>query len=87
MGWGVQEADKRGVDAYVDATDQGRPLYAKYGFVADAPREFTLEKLPNTPRRKDLEEQLIPFTWWPMYRFARGTNDTDTGKLPWEKGA
>ena len=31
--WGCDLADSQGVEAYVDATKDGAPLYAKFGFI------------------------------------------------------
>lgn len=33
MEWGVQRADEDGVECYLDATPEGKPLYGRYGFV------------------------------------------------------
>ena len=30
--WGLQKADELGIDAFVEATDDGRPLYTAKGF-------------------------------------------------------
>lgn len=32
MQWGVDQADAEGVECYLDATPQGKPLYEKSGF-------------------------------------------------------
>lgn len=32
MAWGVARADEDGVEAYLDATPEGKPLYVKFGF-------------------------------------------------------
>lgn len=32
MDWGVKHADSSGLISYVQATKEGRPLYAKFGF-------------------------------------------------------
>ncbi len=32
MAWGTKEADDRGLISYVQASPEGRGLYAKYGF-------------------------------------------------------
>lgn len=31
--WGLAKADHDGVEAYVSASPEGKPLYEKYGFV------------------------------------------------------
>ena len=34
--WGCDLADKNGVQAYVDASKDGAPLYARFGFVDES---------------------------------------------------
>ena len=83
--WGINEADKRNLETYIDATEAGRLFYKRNGFNEGIPREFTLQDLTATPRRKELEEKLLPFRWWPMHRPAGGKYETGKGLLPWEK--
>lgn len=33
MEWGIKKADELGVDAFVEATETGKLLYEKYGFI------------------------------------------------------
>ncbi|GAA5895892.1 hypothetical protein JCM6882_001404 [Rhodosporidiobolus microsporus] len=37
LDWGCKKADEKGVPMYLEATDVGLPLYAKYGFKTDRP--------------------------------------------------
>ena len=30
--WGIERADKAGVEAYLEGTEVGKPLYEKFGF-------------------------------------------------------
>lgn len=85
MDWGIKQADAKGMEAYLDATDIGRELYRTWGFLEDKPKEFTVEEFEATPRRKELEKELLPFVWWPMHRPVGGKYEAGKGQLPWEK--
>ena len=37
--WGVQQADRDGLGCFVDASDEGVPVYRKFGFVGQVPFE------------------------------------------------
>jgi predicted N-acetyltransferase YhbS len=37
VGWGADLADRDGVEAFVDASDQGKPVYAKFDFEPQTP--------------------------------------------------
>jgi hypothetical protein len=39
--WGCKKADEDGKEAYVDASDEGRPVYVRFGFEQQKP--FTME--------------------------------------------
>jgi hypothetical protein len=85
MDWGIQQADQKSLETYIDATNIGRPLYAKYGFLEGPKIEFALDSLEETPRRKELEKELLPFEWWPMFRPVGGKYEDGQALLPWEK--
>lgn len=40
--WGCKKADEQGLDAYLDATPIGRPLYQRYGFVIERESDIDL---------------------------------------------
>jgi hypothetical protein len=85
MDWGVQQADERGYEAFIDATAIGMNLYRAYGFVEGEKRQFDMSQFKDTPRKKELEEMLTPFEWWPMHRPVGGKYEPGKGLLPWEK--
>lgn len=85
MEWGVQKAEEKGLESYIDATEIGRGLYSKWGFVEGRQRVFTLANFPVTSKRNELDELLLPFVWWPMYRPVGGKYEENKGLLPWEK--
>ena len=47
--WGCDLADADGVSAYVDASKDGAPLYAKYGFVDEGSPD---DEIASMARRK-----------------------------------
>ena len=85
MEWGVQKAEEKNLESYIDATEIGRELYSKWGFVEGRQREFTLASFSETPKRNELNELLLPFVWWPMYRPVGGKYEENKGLFPWDK--
>ncbi|KAL9129045.1 MAG: hypothetical protein Q9217_002415 [Psora testacea] len=53
VGWGVQKADELGIDAFVEATDDGKPLYEARGFVYM--HTFYLDSARRNPSKKWME--------------------------------
>ena len=84
MEWGIAKADRMGMESYIDATAEGKPLYEAYGFVAANRLDFNLDKHDASPNRKELEQQLLPFSFWPMWRPAGGKPKIADIKKPWE---
>ena len=82
--WGVAKADEMGVGSYFDATAEGKPLYEAYGFGAAKALDFSLDTYDASPTREKLEDQLLPFSWWPMWRPVGGKSATTESKKPWE---
>jgi len=39
--WGCKKADEDGKDAYVDASEEGRPVYVRFGF--EQQRSFSFD--------------------------------------------
>ena len=73
-----------GLEAFVEATDNGKPLYAKHGF--EYINEFTLDPIPPEKTsdliklQKDLQFRLH-FMWRPV----GGNFEKGVTVLPWEK--
>lgn len=42
--WGIDEADKLGLPVYLEASEMGRPLYARWGFEDVKPLPFDARK-------------------------------------------
>ena len=84
MEWGIKIADERGLESYIDATEEGIPLYEKHKYTM-APRvDFMAEKIQASPAIQELQEELLPFSFWPMWRPIGGNVLPDIQK-PWER--
>jgi GNAT superfamily N-acetyltransferase len=46
----VKEVDREGLEAYIEASEMGKPLYARFGFVPVFERVFELEKYGGSGR-------------------------------------
>lgn len=58
MDWGTQKADKMKLEAYIDATEQGKFLYEKCGFVAAERIDFVYLSLSRVVDRRRWREFL-----------------------------
>lgn len=86
MDWGIQKADERGYEAYVDASDSGRNLYRAYGFISvEKPEQLDLSQFEDSKGKRKMQELVMPFEWWPMHRPVGGEYQPGKGLLPWEK--
>ncbi|KAF6818931.1 GNAT family protein [Colletotrichum sojae] len=75
MDWGMERADRLGLDVYIEATPLGRILYEKYGLEVIEHRSFEVDesRLPpvrDPELRREVVRQLTPFEWWCMLRRA-----------------
>ena len=71
MRWGLEQADRLGLEAFVEATKEGKPCYEVFGFEVVEENEFKVEKENKDEEWKELEPCLRPFRWWSMYRPAK----------------
>lgn len=86
MDWGIQQADKRGYETYVDASSLGRNLYRTYGFISvDDQEQLDLSQFKDSEAKRKMQELVMPFEWWPMHRPVGGKYEPGKGLLPWEK--
>ncbi len=75
-----------GLETYIDATEAGIPVYEASGFVR-APRvDFDASRDEPSQQWRDLREELLPFSFWPMWRPVGGIHDEHKVK-PWEQVA
>ena len=65
MQWGVEEADRRGLPCFLEASSHGKGLYAKFGFVEKEELGFSVDISPE----RDGSEM---YKHWVMVRDAKG---------------
>lgn len=90
MEWGTQKADSMGLECWLDATDNGRPLYEKHGFIhlmdhfLDA--DIDKEKLTEAEREelKKIREETLPIHITSMWRPVGGWYVEGMTVKPWE---
>lgn len=46
--WAVEEIDNEGVEAYLNASALGKPLYEKYGFVTQVENSLTMRGMKRS---------------------------------------
>lgn len=93
MEWGTQKADAMGLECWLDATDVGRPLYDKHGFIyvmdhfldADMDEEKMLEA--EREELKILRELTLPIHITSMWRPVGGRYVEGMTVKPWEVGS
>jgi len=85
MEWGVAEADKMGVDSFVEASKQGKLLYEKWGFL-HFDSLIVNTKIDDHPSAewKRLERELPPSPQCLMWRPVGGIFEPGKTTLPWE---
>ncbi|KAF7937061.1 hypothetical protein BELL_0092g00120 [Botrytis elliptica] len=83
MDWGVERADELGVDAYVEATETGRLLYEKYGFMTYYEVVVNTSVENSSTTWKNLEETLTPEPQYFMWRPIKGKFEVGKTWLPW----
>ena len=89
MDWGTRIADERGLEAWLDASEFGAPLYAQYGF-----RVVLVNRVKPVPERELLEEEakewkhyentLLPIDETVMWRPPEGRYVEGETVKPWE---
>ena len=84
--WGTREADKRGLEAYVEGTHLGRKVYERYGFVVMHMAGLKFETPSPSPtaewRRlvEDMQANPCAIMWRPIGgKYVKGQT-----VVPWE---
>lgn len=73
INWGLEQADRLGLECFVEATKEGKPCYERFGFKVVEENVLRSEKEDPDEEWKTLEEKLLPFTWWSMRRDAKAS--------------
>lgn len=82
----TEKADELGLEAFCEATPLGALLYKKYGFISPGLIHIKAPMNENpSPRWKELEKELLPVEFLPMWRPVGGKLEENI-KKPWDMG-
>lgn len=73
ISWGLEQADRLGLECFVEGTKEGKPCYERFGFKVVEENALHSEKEDPDEEWKTLEKALLPFTWWSMRRDAKAS--------------
>ena len=82
--WGTLEADKRGLEAYVEGTYLGRKVYERYGFGVMHMAEMAFENASLTAEWRRLVENMRANPCAIMWRPLGGNYVKGETVVPWE---
>lgn len=74
---------RRGSRRTLTRRDRGFPLYEACGFVKGGTLQFSAEKKDPSERWKELQGELLSFSWWPMWRPVGGHVEPGITVIPW----
>jgi len=85
MEWGVKEADRMGLESFVEASAEGKCLYEKWGFLHfDTLSVNTKIHSHPSAEWQRLERELSPSPQYLMWRPMGGIFEPGKTTLPWE---
>ena len=75
MDWGLKQADAKGMETFVESTEDGEKFYAAHGF--ETLHDFTLDAALPEPTEKfsELKNKLLPMHGYVMKRSVGGKKD------------
>ncbi|KAF9760767.1 hypothetical protein IL306_004136 [Fusarium sp. DS 682] len=84
MNWSKQKADEMGVELWLDATEQGVPVYEKHGFTVV--NVNTIQPMKENPGEEwnKVKEELGTMTFRQMWRPAGGDYQEGKTVKPWK---
>ncbi|KAI6775966.1 hypothetical protein HG530_002724 [Fusarium avenaceum] len=84
MNWSKQKADEMGVELWLDATEQGMPVYEKHGFTVV--NVNTIQPRKENPGKEwnKVKKELGTMTFRQMWRPAGGDYQEGKTVKPWE---
>lgn len=89
MDIGVSLADKHDVEAWMEASSMGRPLYEQHGFRSLFKISFDTTRNGATDGWRRCEHEMTPAPFYPMWRPKRGIWEIEGAsvRMPWDLGA
>ena len=84
MDWGHKQADQLQLESYIDATENGAALYQACGYAKADRIDLEILESPRSRRGRELQEELLPFSFWPVWRPVMGDYQREDAALPWK---
>ena len=85
MKWGVETADKLGIESWMEGSSLGRILYEKCGYRVLFKLTYDVTKREMTDRWRKITHELTPPPFHLMWRPANGA--WEDARMPWELGS
>ncbi|KAF4637502.1 hypothetical protein G7Y89_g580 [Cudoniella acicularis] len=84
LNWGMKKADELDIECYVEATDAGRMLYQKFGFITLL--KVLVDAENGSKERHEMIQKLTPqpIQYWAMWRPKGGIAKDGTPRTLWE---
>lgn len=86
MGWGVDKAQERGFEVFVEGTDVGRPLYERFGLTVMYVDHLDCYEPNAGDEWRKMEREILPMHWYFMWKPAEGVYQKGKTVVPWETG-
>ncbi|CAG8961277.1 hypothetical protein HYFRA_00013556 [Hymenoscyphus fraxineus] len=84
MQWGIDQADKLGLEVFIEASQAGKPLYDKFGMINLMKIEICPEKKNPGYQWKNFMHELLPMTFYCLWRPAGGKLVEGGSQNPWQ---
>ena len=85
MDWGLNRIDNLMLEGFIEATDSGKHLYAKYGFRTIKEVSVCMERPDAGEEWNQLKERLLPVGYTAMWRPIGGIWNEGEPQKTWEK--
>ena len=85
MGWGVEMAQEKGFEVFVEGTDLGRPLYEAFGLTVMSVAHLDAYERNMSDEWRKLEREILPMHFYFMWKPAEGVYQMGKTVVPWEK--
>ena len=84
MQWGIAKSVEIGCEVFVEATDEGRPLYESCGMTVMYTDHLDGYRRDASDEWRKLEREHLPMHWYFMWKPAGGVYEKGKTPVPWE---
>jgi GNAT superfamily N-acetyltransferase len=85
MKWGVETADKLGIESWMEGSSLGKILYEKCGYQVLFKLTYDVARREMTDQWRKITHELTPPPFHLMWRPANGA--WEDARMPWELGS